>query len=325
MAQDPVRDQPQAEPQPRVAVLIPCFNEEAAIATVVTDFRTALPAAAIYVYDNNSTDRTAQRARSAGAAVRSEALQGKGHVVRRMFADIDADAYVLVDGDDTYEAASCPAMLRLLLEYELDMVSATRGADATGAYRFGHRLGNTLLTGMVRLVFGRGTTDLLSGYRVFSRRFVKSFPALAAGFETEAEFTIHALALNMPVQEVPTAYRGRPTGSRSKLKTIADGLRILRAIVRLIEQERPIVFFGICAAALLVAGLGLGTPVVMHFLGTGLVPRLPTAVLATGLVLLAALCCGCGLILDAVSRGRKEMKRLAYLSIPPFRRGAGCD
>ena len=309
----------------RIAVLIPCFNEEAAIAKVVTDFRTALPDATVYVYDNNSTDRTALQARAAGAAVRNETLQGKGHVVRRMFADIDADAYILVDGDDTYDAAASPKMLRVMLDRQLDMVSATRGSHHTDAYRFGHRFGNVLLTGIVRAVFGRGISDLLSGYRVFSRRFVKSFPALAAGFETEAEFTIHALALNMPIQEVRTAYRGRPTGSSSKLNTISDGLRILRAILTLIEQERPLPVFGLLAVLMTATGIALGTPVIVEFLNTGLVPRLPTAILATGLVLMGSFSLGCGLVLDAVARGRKEMKRLAYLAIPAARRSGECN
>lgn len=313
--------------QPDVAILIPCFNEETAIAKVVADFRAVLPHARIYVYDNNSTDRTALEARAAGAIVRHEALQGKGHVVRRMFADVDADAYVLVDGDDTYEAEAAPAMVRLLFDRQLDMVSGTRGADRTDAYRPdayrpGHRLGNVLLSGIVRWVFGRGASDLLSGYRVFSRRFVKSFPALAAGFETEAEFTIHALALHMPLREVRTAYRGRPEGSRSKLNTIGDGLRILRTILALVGQERALQTAALVMGALLAAGLALGAPVVAEFLRTGQVPRLPTALLATGLVLLGFLSLGCGLVLDAVSRGRKELKRLAYLACSaPVRHG----
>jgi Glycosyl transferase family 2 len=302
--------------QPQVAVLIPCHNEEAAIAKVVADFRDALPGAAIYVYDNNSTDRTRQQAEAAGAIVRRERLQGKGHVVRRMFADIDADAYVLVDGDDTYDASAAPEMLRLLLERHLDMVSAARHGVARGAYRAGHRFGNRLLAGLVARVFGRGISDLLSGYRVFSRRFVKSFPALSSGFETETEFSVHALALHMPVQEVLTLYRKRAAGSQSKLNTVADGLRILRAIVTLIQQERPLEVFSIAALLLVATGIGLGIPVVVEFLHTGLVPRLPTALSAVGLVLLGSLSLTCGLILDAVARGRKENKRLAYLAIP---------
>ena len=302
--------------KPLVAALVPCFNEEAAIAKVVTDFRAALPDAAIYVYDNNSSDRTAIMARAAGATVRTERRQGKGHVVRRMFADIDADIYLLVDGDDTYDAAGAPGMVHLLIERRLDMVCAARVTPEAAAYRRGHRLGNAVLTGLVRHVFGGGISDLLSGYRVFSRRFVKSFPALAGGFETETEFTIHALALNLPVGEVRAAYRSRPEGSRSKLNTVLDGLRILREIVTLIEQERPLPFFATIMALLLAAALSLGLPVVAEFLHTGLVPRLPTAILSASLVLLAFLSLGCGLMLDAVSRGRKEFKRLAYLAIP---------
>lgn len=310
---------------PDVAILIPCFNEEISIAKVVGDFRSALPHARIYVCDNNSTDRTALEARAAGATVLHETLQGKGHVVRRMFADIDAEAYVLVDGDDTYEAEAAPAMIRLLFDRQLDMVSGTRGSapddPRTEAYRPGHRLGNVLLSGMVRWVFGRGASDLLSGYRVFSRRFVKSFPALAQGFETETEFTVHALALHMPIREVLTAYRGRPEGSRSKLNTIRDGIRILRMILMLVSQERALQTALLITALLVGAGLGLGTPVVTEFLHTGLVPRLPTALLATSLVLLGFLSLGCGLVLDAVSRGRKELKRLSYLANPaPVRR-----
>lgn len=299
---------------PDIAVLIPCFNEETAIAKVVADFRVALPDARIYVYDNNSTDHTALEARAAGAIVRHEASQGKGHVVRRMFADIDAEAYVLVDGDDTYEAAAAPAMVRLMFDRQLDMVSATRGSPQDGAYRPGHRFGNALLSGMVRWVFGRGASDLLSGYRVFSRRFVKSFPALAHGFETETEFTVHALALNMPMREVLTTYRSRPEGSRSKLNTLRDGFRILRMILLLISQERALQTALLATGLLLLAGLTLGMPVVAEFLRTGFVPRLPTALLATGCILLGFLSLGCGLVLDAVSRGRKEMKRLAYLA-----------
>jgi glycosyltransferase involved in cell wall biosynthesis len=303
--------------QPQVAVLIPCRNEEASIGKVVSDFLQALPDATVYVYDNNSSDGTVQEAQAAGALVRRERLQGKGHVVRRMFADIEADIYILVDGDDTYDAAAAPGMLRMLTGRHLDMVTATRHATGRDAYRPGHRLGNRLLTWLVNRAFGNGISDLLSGYRVFSRRFVKSFPALSSGFETETEFSVHALALHLPVQEVPTLYRTRAAGSRSKLNTISDGLRIMRAITSLIRQERPLEVFSI--AALILAGLGaaLGIPVVTEFLHTGLVPRLPTALLATALVLLAFLSLTCGLILDAVSHGRREIRRLAYLAIPP--------
>jgi len=306
----------------RLAVVIPCWNEAVAIGRVVSDFRAALPDAVVYVYDNNSTDGTAAAASGAGARVRTEPLQGKGNVVRRAFADIEADVYVLVDGDDTYEAASAPAMVRLLVEQRLDMVIGRRIGVAAATVRPGHRLGNRALTGMVRLLFGDRISDLLSGYRVFSRRFVKSFPALAAGFETETEFTVHALELGMPIGELPTRYRGRPAGSVSRLRTVRDGLRILRTIVVLVKEERPLQFFSVSGMALLLLGLGMGFPLVTEFLRTGLVPRFPTAILATGIVVLSFLSFAAGLILDSVARGRKEMKRIAYLAIPAV---AACD
>jgi Glycosyl transferase family 2 len=299
---------------PSVAVLIPCRNEAAAIGRVVAAFRASLPGAAIYVYDNNSTDGTAAVARAAGALLRRETQQGKGHVIRRMFADVEADAFVLVDGDDTYDAAAAPAMLRLLLDQQLDMVTGTRIGTAEAAYRRGHRSGNALLSGLVRWFFGGRVTDVLSGYRVFSRRFVKSFPALAAGFETETEFTVHALELNLPIGETATRYRARAEGSASKLRTVADGLCILRTILLLVKEERPLPFFGLAGGGLLATGALIGVPVVTQFLRSGLVPRLPSAVLATGFVLLGCLAFACGLILDSVARGRKEIKRLAYLA-----------
>ena len=300
----------------RVAVLVPCFIEQAAIPAVVHAFRAALPDAVIYVYDNNSSDGTAAVAREAGAAVRTERLQGKGNVIRRMFADIEADAYVLVDGDDTYDAASAPAMVGLLLRDGLDMVNGARVSEAQAAYRPGHRFGNRVLTGLTASIFGDRVSDMLSGYRVFSRRFVKSFPALSGGFETETEFTIHALELRMPIGEVPTPYKERPAGSASKLNTYRDGLRILRTVLLLVKEERPLPFFAVIAAMLLLVAAVVFAPVLRTYLQTGLVPRLPTAVLATGLVLLSFLSLTCGLILDSVTRGRKEVKRLAYLSIP---------
>jgi glycosyltransferase involved in cell wall biosynthesis len=304
----------------RVAVLIPCHNEEVGIPAVVRDFRAALPDATIYVYDNNSRDRTAEVAREAGAVVRTETLVGKGHVIRRMFADIEADAYVMVDGDATYHAGSAPKMVRLLLEQGLDMVNGARVTTIQAAYRPGHRWGNRVLTGLVRGIFGDRISDMLSGYRVFSRRFVKSFPALSGGFETETEFTVHALELWMPIGELETPYRERPEGSQSKLNTWADGFRILRTIILLMKEERPVPFFGAAAAVLILLGLVIAVPVVADYMRTGLVPRLPTAVLSTGLVLLGFLSIACGLILDSVSRGRKEMKRLAYLAVPAFAR-----
>jgi glycosyltransferase involved in cell wall biosynthesis len=300
----------------RIAVLIPCFNEAVAIGKVVAEFRAALPHAAIYVFDNNSRDGTAEIARQAGALVRSEALQGKGHVMRRMFADIEADAYVLVDGDDTYEAAAAPAMLNLLLDQHLDMVTGARVSDERAAYRRGHRLGNRLLTGIVRLLFGNRISDMLSGYRAFSRRFVKSFPALGGGFETETELTVHALALQMPIGELATAYKERAVGSVSKLGTWSDGMRILRTILLLVKEERPFLLFSAIGTALFLAGLALGLPVVLDFWATGLVPRLPTAVLASGFMVLACLSFTSGIILDSVARGRREFKRLAYLAHP---------
>jgi glycosyltransferase involved in cell wall biosynthesis len=308
-----------------LAVLIPCFNEALAIGKVVADFRAALPRAAIYVYDNNSTDDTAAIARAAGALVRHERMQGKGHVIRRMFADIEADAYVLVDGDDTYDAAAAPRMVELLYSNGLDMVTGTRVSQVQAAWRRGHRFGNALLAGLVRRIFGNRVTDMLSGYRAFSRRFVKSFPALSGGFETETEFTVHALELRMPVGEIATAYRDRPAGSTSKLRTVHDGARILRLIVVLVKEERPLAFFGGCALALALLGMLAGIPVIADYLRTGLVPRLPTAVLATGLMLLAGLSLACALILDTVTRGRRELKRLHYLSIPGPAAGARAD
>ena len=304
--------------QPRVAVLIPCYNEAVAIPHVVAGFRAALPDARVFAYDNNSTDDTMAAARAAGALIGRERLQGKGHVVRRMFADIDADIYVLVDGDNTYDAAAAPAMMDLLRRDRLDMVTAIRVTDAARAYRRGHRTGNSLLTGLVAGLFGARVTDMLSGYRVFSRRFVKSFPALTGGFETETELTVHALQLAMPLGELETAYRERPAGSASKLHTIRDGLRILRLILMLVKDERPLPFFSLCAALLFVMGLALGVPLVVEFLRTGLVPRLPTAIVAAALVALSFLSLACGLILDSVGRGRREMKRLAYLAVPGF-------
>ncbi len=302
----------------RIAVLIPCYNEQAAVPSVIRAFQAALPGAVIHVYDNNSTDGTVAVARAAGASVRTERLQGKGNVIRRMFADIEADAYVLVDGDDTYDASTAPGMVAMLLRDQLDMVNGARVSDIQAAYRPGHRLGNAVLTGLVTRIFGDRVSDMLSGYRVFSRRFVKSFPALSGGFETETEFTVHALELRMPIGEVPTPYKDRPAGSESKLRTYSDGFRILRTIILLVKEERPLAFFAAIGAVLLLLAVLVAVPVLTEFLRTGLVPRLPTAVLATGLVLLSFLSLTCGLILDSVTRGRKELKRLSYLAIPAF-------
>ena len=300
----------------RVAVLVPCYNEEVAIPKVVADFRASLPEARIYVFDNNSRDNTAAVARAAGAEVRRETLQGKGNVVRRAFADVEADIYLLVDGDDTYDASAAPGMIDLLVADHLDMVNGARVTDIAAAYRPGHRLGNLVLTGLVRLVFGDRISDMLSGYRVFSRRFVKSFPSLASGFETETEFTVHALDLKMPVGEVTTRYKDRPVGSVSKLRTYSDGLRILHTIVVLVKDERPLQFFASVALVLGILGLGVGARVVLDYIETGLIPRLPSAILASAFEILAFLSLASGLILDSVARGRKEVKRLAYLAIP---------
>jgi glycosyltransferase involved in cell wall biosynthesis len=304
----------------RIAVLIPCYNEAAAIEQVISGFRTVLPTARILVFDNNSTDDTVAVARRAGAETRHVLRQGKGNVVRRMFADIDADLYLLVDGDATYDAPSAPVLIGRLLADGLDMVVGARKDQQTEAYRPGHRFGNRLLTEFVARVFGRAFNDILSGYRVFSRRFVKSFPAIATGFEIETELTIHALELRMPIAEVETPYYARPIGSVSKLNTWRDGLRILRTIVRLYQLQRPLAFFSQIAAFLAAIAIGLAIPIVITFIETGLVPRLPTAVLATGLMLLASLSLTCGLILDNVTRGRQEMKRLFYLGIEGIRR-----
>jgi glycosyltransferase involved in cell wall biosynthesis len=306
---------------PRIAVLIPCYNEAAAIGGVVRDFAAALPEATVYVYDNNSRDATRERAAQAGAIVRFETHQGKGNVVRRMFADIEAEVYVLVDGDGTYDAPSARAMVDLLLQNSLDMVNGARMPVAAGAFRPGHVFGNRLLTGTVAAIFGDRLRDMLSGYRVMSRRFIKSFPALASGFETETELTVHALELRLPIAEVQTPYRERTQGSQSKLHTFRDGWRILRTIFLLVKEERPLQFFSGIAAALVIASLVLGWPLVGEFLRTGLVPRFPTAILATGLMILGFMSFVTGLTLDTVTIGRREMKRLYYLSLqgPTFR------
>ena len=298
-----------------VAVIIPCYNERRAIAKVIADFRAVLPEATIYVYDNNSTDDTIEIAKSAGATVCRETHQGKGHVVRRMFSDVEADIYVLVDGDATYDAPSAPAMIGKLIAERLDMVVATRVDREESAYRAGHRTGNWLLTGLVAHIFGSAFTDILSGYRAFSRRFVKSFPILSGGFEIETELTVHALELELPVGELATPYYSRPAGSASKLSTWRDGFRILWMLLKLYRAERPLPFFGAFGLALIIMSIGLAIPLVVTYAQEGVVPRLPTAVLSTGLMLLAFLSIACGLILDTVTRGRREQKLIAYLAL----------
>lgn len=299
-----------------IAVLIPCYNEAECIADVITSFRQNLPGAIIYVYDNNSTDGTAEIARTHGAIVRREQQQGKGHVVRRMFSDIDASIYVLVDGDGTYDAATAPALVRALIDNHCDMVNAKRITNRRNAYRFGHQFGNRLFTRIVGRLFGNRLSDILSGYRVFSRRFVKSFPALSTGFEIETELTIHALSLSMPILELEASYKGRPADSVSKLSTYSDGARILLRIVLLTKEERPFFFFSIVFAVLAATSLVLGVPLIVEWLETGLVPRFPTAILAASIMLLAFLSITTGLILDSVARGRREIKRLHYLDLP---------
>ncbi len=302
---------------PHIAVLVPCYNEATTIYEVVTSFRTALPEAKIFVYDNNSQDGSGGIAKSAGAIVRRELRQGKGHVIRRMFADIDADIFVLVDGDGTYDASAAPLLVSTLIEDQLDFVNGARVSTARGAYRTGHRFGNWLLTSLVQVIFGRQFRDMLSGYKVLSRRFVKSFPAMSRGFETETEFAVHALELRMPSVEVETAYKERPSGSTSKLRTYRDGARILMLIARLVKDERPLQLFGLVAVALALTAMALGVPLVLTFIETGLVPRFPTAILAVGLMVLGMLSFVAGLILDNTTRTRQELKRLFYLSIPP--------
>ncbi len=303
---------------PRVAVLLPCHNEAIAIGDVVRAFKAALPEAVIYVYDNNSSDETAKIARAAGAVVRAESQQGKGYVVRRMFADVDADIYVMADGDGTYDAADAPKMIGLLQTDHLDMVVGKRIAvDPAAAWRRGHQIGNRFMTRSVARLFGERFDDIFSGYRVFSRRFVKSYPGLSAGFEIEAELTVHALELNLPVAEVESAYRARPTGSLSKLNTYADGLRIGTTIVLLYKEIKPLQFFGILAVILTALALALAEPLLVTYIETGLVPRFPTAILSTGIMLLAVIAFTSGLILDSMARGRREAKRMAYLAVSP--------
>ncbi len=299
----------------RIAVLIPCYNEEVAIKDTVNGFRSALPDAAIYVYDNNSKDQTAARAREAGAIVRTENLQGKGNVVRRMFSDVEADVYIMTDGDATYDPSSAQKMVDLLLQDNLDMVVGRRIHQEAAAYRAGHVLGNRMLTGFLAQLFGQRFSDILSGYRTFSRRFVKSFPALSAGFETETELTVHALTLNLPIAEVETHYFARPEGSISKLSTYRDGIRILRVMLALFKNERPLAFFGIAGFVLAAVSIVLSIPLAITYVETGLVPRFPTAILSASIMLLAFLSAVCGLVLDTVTRGRREIKRLAYLQI----------
>jgi glycosyltransferase involved in cell wall biosynthesis len=302
--------------QLEIAFIIPCKNEAVAIGSMVGSIHALLPKATVYVYDNNSTDETVAVAAAAGAVVRRESRQGKGFVVRRMFADIEADVYVMIDGDGTYDLDAAPAMISMLTEQGLDMVCATRSATEETAFRPGHKFGNQMMSSIVRRIFGKGFSDVFSGYRVFSRRFVKSFPVMSTGFEIETELTVHALELEMPVAEVATKFRDRPSGSVSKLRTYSDGFRILWTILNLLRQEQPLRLFGAASAFLALLSLLIAFPLLPTFLETGEVPRLPTAILATGTMLVAFLALVCGLILDTVTRGRREAKRMRYLDMP---------
>lgn len=304
--------------EPSIVAIVPCFNEEAAVGTVVTDLRRAVPGIDVYVYDNNSSDRTAEVARAAGAIVRTERRRGKGNVVRRAFSDLDADIYLLIDGDDTYDASAAPEMIELLRSGPLDHVLGTRVDSAeSSAYRPGHELGNRMFNRLVTRLFGEPITDMLSGYRVFSRRFVKSFPALSREFEIETELTVHSMNLRVPQAELPVGFKDRPAGSESKLRTYHDGLRILKLIGRLVQHERPLLLYGWLAAFLAAIGVVLGVPVIVHFAHTGLVPRFPTAFLAASLMILATLSLVVGLILNGLLYARKESARLAYLRLSP--------
>lgn len=298
----------------KIAVIIPCYNEELAIAKVVQKFRRVLPQAKIYVYDNNSSDKTAEVAAAEGAIVRFEALQGKGNVVRRMFADIDADIYIMSDGDETYDIEKAPLLIKELIDNNLDMVIGSRKEVDLAAYRVGHRWGNVVLTKLVQYFFKHPLDDMLSGFRVFSKRFVKTFPAQAAGFEIETELTVYALSARLPIKEVETDYFARPAGSLSKLSTFKDGFRILLMIVNLIKEERALFFFSMLGILFMIASLVIGIPVIANFMQTGLVPRMPTTVLATGLMICAVVSLLVGFVLDSVSKNRKEARRLAYLN-----------
>ena len=306
----------------RIAILVPCYNEALTIGAIVRDFNACLPHAEVYVFDNNSTDDTVRAASEAGATVRRVPLQGKGNVIRRMFADVEADIYIMVDGDDTYDASVAPQLAQRLVDEGIDMLVGSRVSSEQAAYRFGHRFGNRMLTGCVAMLFGRTFTDMLSGYRVFSRRYVKSFAAHSSGFETETELTVHALELRMPVAEVATVYKSRPEGSVSKLDTYRDGMRIMMMILRLFKTERPLLFFSIGFFACTLLAIALSIPLIQTYVATGLVPRQPTAILCASLVLFGVILLSCGLILDTVTKGRVEQKRFAYLAIPgPSDRG----
>lgn len=300
----------------KLAVLLPCYNEGPAIRKVVEDFRSVLPDATIYVYDNRSIDNTSEEALAAGAVVRREEWPGKGNVVRRMFSDIDADIYLMADGDGTYDHTMAPQMIQKLIDNHLDMVVGTRRDVYENAHRKGHGFGNKLFNGLYRSLFGPLFNDIFSGYRIFSRRFVKSFPAVSSGFEIETEMSVHASQLRMPIAEIPTQYGARQEGTASKLRTVRDGLRILFTFLILFKEIRPARFFGVLAVTLFFISIALSIPLLLTYLETGLVPRFPTAILATGLSLLGGIFMVSGLILDSVARGRLEQKRMWYVTNP---------
>lgn len=309
----------------KIAAIVPCYNEVASVGSVVRDLREAVPGIDVYVYDNNSTDGTAEAARQAGAIVRHELVKGKGNVVRRAFADVEADIYLLIDGDDTYEAGAAGRMIATLRGGPYDQVTGVRNQTTETAYRPGHATGNRMFNALVGFVFGTPVSDMLSGYRVFSRRFVKSFPALSREFEIETELTVHSINLRVPQTEVPVKFKDRAEGSESKLRTYHDGLRILRLILELTRHERPLLFYGILAVILFLVGVGLGIPLIVGFVHTGLVPRLPTAVLASSLVILSVLLFITGIILDGLRRSRRESARLFYLALPAVQTPATVD
>lgn len=300
-----------------IAILIPCYNEEHAIAKVIKGFQSSLPSATIYVYDNNCTDKTPEIASQAGAIIRCETRQGKGHVVRRMFADIEADVYIMVDGDGTYDATYAPLMVETLLAGPCDMVTAIRDFKYSATYEKTNTYGTKALAFIVNKIFGGEIQDMFSGYRAFSRRFVKSFPMVSTGFEIETELTIHALELQMRTAEIEAPYFDREPGSRSKLRAFRDGFKVLFMIIRFIKEERPVQLFASLGAISALLSIGLGIPLVMTYLNTGLVPRIPTAILSSALMLLGFLGLIIGFILSAVTTARRETKRLSYLKVPP--------
>ncbi|MDX7953150.1 glycosyltransferase [Lichenihabitans sp. Uapishka_5] len=318
---DPPAEAPGRGHRPRVAVLLPCRNEEASIAAVVADFRRALPDAVIVVYDNASTDRTAAVAAAAGAAVFREVRPGRGHVVRRMFSDVDADIYLMADGDGTYDAASASQLVALVAENGFDMAVGARAGIAQDAHRPGHAVGNWIFNRLYRRLFDNGFGNIFSGYRAFSRRFVKSFPALSSGFEIETEMSVHARQLRLAVTELSLPYGKRRDGSASKLRTVRDGVRIFAILLYLLKETRPLLFFGMAALVTALVAVVFALPLFDTFITSGTIPRLPTAILCAGLGITAALLAVCGTMLDSVARGRAEQKRMLFLAVQQNRQG----